>query len=152
MTNYLGIDYGRKRIGLAFADELGVAIPISAIPGVELEGSFEQLDNVVKIRQADELVVGYPLNMDGTPGTRAREVDAYVVELEKRFGLPVRKVDERLTTHAAAQDLKASRKRMPGKETGELDSAAATLILRDFLEERNPFLLPDPEDYPELEP
>ncbi len=95
--------------------------------------------------------VGYPLNMDGTSGTRAREVDAYVVELEKRFGLPIRKVDERLTTHAASEDLKASRKRMPGKESGELDSAAATLILRDFLEERNPFLLPDPEDYTEFE-
>ena len=78
-------------------------------------------------------------------------VDAYVVELEKRFGLPIRKVDERLTTHAASEDLKLSRKRMPGKESGELDSAAATLILRDFLEERNPFLLPDPEDYTEFE-
>ena len=75
MPNYLGIDYGRKRIGLAFADELGVAIPISAIPGVELEGSFEQLDNVVRIRQVEEIVVGYPLNMDGTPGTRVRVVD-----------------------------------------------------------------------------
>ena len=151
MPNYLGIDYGRKRIGLAFADELGVSIPISAIPGVELKDSFEQLGNVVRIRQAHELIVGYPLNMDGTLGTRAREVDTYVVELEKRFGLPVRKVDERLTTHAASEDLKLSLKRMPGKESGELDSAAATLILRDFLEERHPSLLPDPEDYTELE-
>ena len=133
MPNYLGIDYGRKRIGLAFADELGVAIPISAIPGVELEGSLEELGNVVNNREADELVVGYPLNMDGSVGSRALEVDAFIEELHQLFALPVKKVDERLTTYQAKSDQKGVRGRR-GKIPGELDSAAATLILRDFLE------------------
>ena len=151
MSKYLGIDYGRKRIGLAFADEVGVSVPIPAIPGTELEGWQDALVVVMEVREAEELVVGYPLNMDGSVGTRAREVDVFAAELEKLFGVPVHKSDERLTTHAAGQGLNVSRKRMPARETGELDSAAASLILRDFLEERNPSLLPNPEDFPEAQ-
>lgn len=151
MPKYLGIDYGRKRIGLAFADEVGVSVPIPAIPGTELEGWQDALVVVMEVREAEELVVGYPLNMDGSVGTRAREVDVFAAELEKLFGVPVHKSDERLTTHAAREEIKVSRKRMPARETGELDSAAAALILRDFLEERNPSLLPNPEDFPKAQ-
>ena len=151
MPKYLGIDYGRKRIGLAFADEVGVSVPIPAILGTDLEGWQDALAVVVEVRKAEELVVGYPLNMDGSAGTRAREVDVFEAELKKLFGLPVHKSDERLTTHAAGEGIKVSRKRMPARETGELDSAAASLILRDFLEERNPSLLPNPEDFPEAQ-
>ena len=126
-----------------------MASPVPAIPGTNLEGWQDALAVVVEARKAEKLVVGYPLNMDGSAGTRAGEVDAFVAELDELFGLPVHKVDERLTSHAAGEDLKASRKSMPARETGELDSAAATLILRDFLEENNPSPLPDPEGFEE---
>ena len=149
MSKYLCIDYGRKRIGLSFADEVGISVPIPAILGTGLEGWQDALTVVVEVRKVDELVVGYPLNMDGSVGTRAREVDVFAAELKKLFGVPVHKSDERLTTHAAVQGFNVSRKRMPSRETGELDSAAAALILRDFLEERNPSLIPNPEDFPE---
>ena len=138
MSNALGIDYGRRRMGLSFADELGIAMPLQAVPGVEETGCFDALTEVVRNRKPTLFVVGYPLNMDGSVGSRAKEVDAFVDELERRFSLPVEKVDERLTTYQAKQDLRktaaGSRK---SKNRGELDSAAATLILRDFLESRS---------------
>lgn len=135
MANALGIDYGRRRMGLSFADELGVAVPLKAVPGVEEAGCFEALGEVVGERKPDLFVLGYPLNMDGSAGSRAREVDAFAEELVRRFALPVEKVDERLTTYQAESDAKATGRRRR-KNQGEVDSAAATLILRDYLESR----------------
>ena len=132
-------------MGLAFADELGVALPLEPVDGVDFEQWNEQLAAVIEKRKVHEIIVGYPLNMDGSAGTRAKEVDVFAQTLEKRFGLPVHKVDERLTTHAAKEEILAVHGRRPERSSGELDSAAATLILRDFLEERSPAMFPDPE-------
>ena len=136
MANALGIDYGQRRIGLSFADELGVAFPLDPVPGVEESGCFDALAVVVSERKPDLFVLGYPLNMDGSVGTRAREVDAFAEELERRFALPVEKVDERLTTYQAESDANqggGGRR----KNRGEVDSIAATLILRDYLDSRD---------------
>ena len=136
MANALGIDYGQRRIGLSFADELGVAFPLDPVPGVEEPGCFDALAVVVSERKPDLFVLGYPLNMDGSVGTRAREVDAFAEELERRFALPVEKVDERLTTYQAESDANqggGGRR----KNRGEVDSIAATLILRDYLDSRD---------------
>ena len=133
MSNALGIDYGRRRMGLSFADELGVAMPLNAVPGMEEPSCFEALAEVIRERKPDLFVVGYPLNMDGSVGSRAREVDAFAEKLEQRFALPVEKVDERLTTYQAASDLRQTKRRRR-QNRGELDSSAAALILRDYLE------------------
>ena len=151
MTRLLGIDYGTKRIGLAFADELGVPVPLPAIPGVDEPEWLERLAAVTLERRVEELVVGYPLHLDGSAGRRAKEVDAFAFRLTERLGLPARKVDERLSSQVAAAGMKASRKRLPPKESGELDSAAAVIILRDFLEAKDPALLPPPDDWEEEE-
>ena len=139
---YLGIDYGEKRIGLSFADELGIAIPVPAILGSD---KWVEIANVIKERKIDTLVVGYPYNMDGTIGFKAKEVDVFIAELEKRFGLPVHRMDERLSSHQAQSDMnsmkigkksKSIKARQAARKTGELDSRAAALILQDFLEEK----------------
>ena len=135
MANALGIDYGRRRMGLSIADELGVAIPLKAVPGLEEAGCFEALSQVIEERKPDVIVLGYPLNMDGSAGSRAREVDAFAEELVRRFTLPVERVDERLTTYQAESDAKLTGRRRR-KNQGEVDSVAATLILRDYLESR----------------
>jgi len=130
MPVYLGIDYGTKRMGLAWADELGIALPLGAIPGVKFKGCWDELRQVVKDRGVSCFVIGYPLHMDGSVGKRAKEVDQFVSRLEDEFGLPVRKVDERLTSLAAEEAL--GKKVKP--EDGKIDAAAASLILKDFLE------------------
>ena len=138
MPVYLGVDYGTKRIGLAWADELGISLPLKSIPGVELEGCWEEFARVVREREVTEIVVGYPIHMDGEVGMRAKEVDTFITKLMQRFELPVHRVDERLTSVAAAESLSIKSKGRKGRKPadGRIDATAASLILRDFLEEK----------------
>ena len=134
--NYLGIDWGEKRIGLAYAGELGIAIPLPAAVAASKKERMQHIDTIIRERYIDTLVVGYPLNMDGSAGFKAREVDDFIIELEKRFRLPVHRIDERLSSHSVEQGLRVQKKK-PGRKSGEIDSCAAALILQDFIEERN---------------
>ena len=134
--NYLGIDWGEKRIGLAFADEVGIAMPLPAAVAASKKERMRHIETILNERKAQELVVGYPLNMNGTAGFKAKEVDAFIAELEKRFRLPIHRIDERLSSHAVEQGLKGQKKK-PSRQSGEIDSRAAALILQDFIEERN---------------
>ena len=136
MPTYLGIDYGTKRIGLALADELGIALPLGTIPGVDFPGWIEEMKQVVNERKVEELVVGYPIHMDGVVGKRAKEVDTFISELMEKISLPVHRVDERLTSVAAAESIQIKSKGKKGRRPadGRIDATAASLILRDFLE------------------
>lgn len=133
MPNYLGIDYGTKRIGLAWADELLISLPAGVIPGVDREGCWEALTGEVATRSITDFVVGYPVHMDGEIGRRAQEVDIFITRLEERFGLPVHRVDERLTSAAARETVGGKPSAKGADKTGRVDSTAACLILRDFL-------------------
>ena len=136
MPTYLGVDYGTKRIGLAFADELGIALPLGTIPGVDFSDWLEELKRVLNERKVDELVIGYPIHMDGVVGKRAKEVDVFISKLVREFNLPVHRVDERLTSVAAAESIQGKPKgKKRGKPAdGRIDATAASLILRDFIE------------------
>ena len=131
--NYLGIDWGEKRIGLAYADEIGVAIPLPAAVSETKEARLQQIESVIATRKIDEIVCGYPLNMDGSVGFKAKEVDTFIKEITSRFNLKVHRVDERLSSYTVEQTLKAQKKRIDRK-SGEIDSCAAVLILQDFIE------------------
>ncbi len=147
--NYLGIDWGEKRIGLAFADEVGIALPLPAAVAASKKERFKHIERMIAERRAQELVVGYPLNMNGSVGFKAKEVDVFIGELEKRFGLPVHRVDERLSSHSVEQGLKGQKKK-PDRKSGEIDSRAAALILQDFIEEKNlnaPMPFPEEEEW-----
>ena len=134
--NYLGIDWGEKRIGLAFADDVGIAMPLPAAVATSKKERMRHIETMLTERKAEELVVGYPLNMNGTVGFKAREVDEFIGELEKRFRLPIHRIDKRLSSHSVEQGLKGQKKK-PSRQSGEIDSRAAALILQDFIEERN---------------
>lgn len=133
MPNYLGIDYGTKRIGLAWADDLLIILPARAIPGVECANCWEELRREVTSRAITDLVVGYPLHLDGKVGRRAEEVDRFIEQLEARFCLPVHRVDERLTSAAARETLGGKYAHKGADKTGRVDATAACLILSDFL-------------------
>jgi putative Holliday junction resolvase len=131
----LGIDYGERRIGLAWGDELGVATPLPAAVQPTQEERLEAIANLVTGRKATDLVVGYPYNMDGSIGFKAKEVDLFIALLEKRFALRVHRIDERLTSHRVEMDLGLSgKKERELRKTGIVDSGAATLILQDWLD------------------
>lgn len=133
--NYLGIDWGEKRIGLAFADSLGIAVPLDAAVASTKQARMQQIETAINERKIEALVVGYPLNMDGSIGFKAKEVDAFIAVLEGRFKLPVHRLDERLSSHSVELHLKGSKKK-PDRKSGAIDSSAAALILQDFLEEQ----------------
>lgn len=152
MTKYLGIDYGEKRIGLSFGDELNLASPLpAAVEGTKAQRLLH-IAELIRDRKVVGLVVGHPLNMDGTVGFKAKEVERFVETLKARFKLPVYLVDERLTSHEAEGRLKEMGKKA-ARSSGVVDSLAATLILQDFFDQRSPPLEPNPygddedEDY-----
>ena len=134
----LGIDYGERRVGLAYGDEIGVATTLKAAVQATKEERMACIAEVIRQRRIDRLVVGYPYNMDGTVGFKAREVDAFIALLESQFHLPVERVDETLTS-VQAQEVVKNKKRglasaKKSRATGEIDSAAAAIILQDYLD------------------
>lgn len=137
MPRYLGIDYGEKRIGLSWGDDLGLAMPLPAAVETEAECRWRHIETVVGKKNIAEFVVGYPYNMDGSAGFKAREVDRFVDELKERFSLPVHLVDERLTSSVAEARYR-SRKKKVDRRSGQVDSHAAGVILQDFLDRRHP--------------
>jgi putative Holliday junction resolvase len=131
----LGIDYGRKRIGLARSDE--GAILASPLPVYTRSGSdADDLDRLVHLiggQDVARIVIGWPLHMNGTEGEMAGEVRALARELQTRTGLPVDLFDERWTSTQAEDVLIAgdvSRRRRRNLR----DGLAATLILQGFLD------------------
>ena len=133
----LGIDYGARRWGLAFGDDLGVATPLPALVEGDPARRFASLRAVVRGRNITDFVVGYPLNMDGTAGFRAKETDMFAGRLRAEFSLPVHLVDERLTS-CEAEELSPKRRRRALRSSGVVDSRAATLILQDYLGQVRP--------------
>lgn len=134
----LGIDYGEKRIGLAYADELGVAMPIEPAVEATEELRINRILQSIHQRRVEALVIGYPYNMDGSVGFKAKEVDAFIERLGERISLPIHRIDERLTTQVAQSGIEATGRR--GKRdrrvraSGDIDSRAAAIILQDYLD------------------
>ena len=133
----LGIDYGTKRLGLSHGDEIGVATPLPALTDGLGEASWQKLGDIVKQRRITDLVVGYPYNMDGSVGFKAKEVDAFAAKLKESFGLPVHLVDETLTSNEAESSI-AKKDRRNVRASGLVDSRAACLILQDYLDQQLP--------------
>lgn len=133
----LGIDYGARRIGLSYGDELGVATPLPALTDADPAKRSAALAAVVRQRRVTDIVVGHPLNMDDSAGPKAKEAEAFAEALRREFGLPVHLVDERLTSYEAESTIARARRRQV-RASGIVDSRAATLILQDFLDQKIP--------------
>jgi putative Holliday junction resolvase len=134
---FLGIDHGTRRIGLSYGDDIGVATPLPAIASQDTSRHWSALAAVLKDKRITEVVLGHPLNMDGSSGPKALEVEEFARRIHSEFGLPVHLVDERLTSYEAESTIPPSKRRAVRK-TGLIDSRAATIILQDFLDGRFP--------------
>ena len=140
--NYLGIDYGEKRVGLSFGDELGLALPIDAATQAKKKARYQYIGEIIKERKVHEIVVGYPINMDGSIGFKAQEVDLFIIDLENRFGLKIHRFDERLSSKQAINDLYDAGGKLPTnnqarrvfRASGKIDSRSAAIVLQDFLD------------------
>lgn len=132
----LGIDYGRSRLGLALSDEAGIlASPLPVHRRRGLEENLAFLAALVSREGIGEVVVGLPVNMDGSLGEMANEALAFAEALTERLGLPVTPFDERLTT-AEAERVLLEANFSRARRKGLRDSLSAVLILQGYLEKR----------------
>ena len=134
------IDYGDARTGVAISDAAGLlAGYTTVIQSRDPDRAAEEIAKLARERQADELVMGFPRNMDGTEGPRAELYRAFAALVEESAGMPVRLWDERRTTIEAHQILHASGKKMKAHKKN-VDAVAASLILEGYLtwRARNP--------------
>lgn len=130
----LAVDYGRRRVGLAVSDELGVAA--RGLPTVQAHSRSSAVDAVAKAASdvgASAFLVGLPLNMDGSRGPMAEAAESFAAALDRATGLPVRLWDERLTTAAARRALGEIGVGKREKK-GALDRMAAVLLLNNYLQ------------------
>lgn len=133
----LGLDYGRRRIGLAVSDPGGVlATPHSVIPNEPPpERPPDALFEAIREIGPRRIVVGMPLEMDGSPGEMAAEARAFGRRLAARTDLPVEEWDERLSSARASRILlEAEPRRSRRRRKGRLDRTAAAVILRTYLD------------------
>jgi putative Holliday junction resolvase len=132
----LGLDVGRKRMGVAGCDGTGlIATGITTIKRTSFQQDISQLKTIVLQRQVQVLVVGLPYSMNGSLGFQAREVQKYAERVSQVLALPVEYVDERLTSYQAEEMLKAANISLAqNKEL--IDRKAASLILQQWLDER----------------
>ena len=136
----MAIDYGDARTGVAVSDAAGLLTGYTTvIQGRQPDRVAEEIARIARERQAEELVMGFPRNMDGTEGPRAELYRAFAALVEEKAGMPVRLWDERRTTIEAHQILHASGKKMKAHKKN-VDAVAASLILEGYLtwRARNP--------------
>ena len=138
MDRIIGIDYGRKRVGVAVTDPLGIFA--SALDTVHSAKIIDYLKKYASNENVVRFVVGYPMNMNGKPSEAAKDVDIFLKHLAKAFpDIPVTLEDERFTSvlaHRAMIEGGMLKKDRMNKETVDKNSAA--IILQSYLDRRQP--------------
>lgn len=119
--NYLGIDYGEKRLGLAKGDDhLKIATPFKTIENGP--GALNELADIVKTEVIEKIIVGVPVSFDGQKNEFAARVVEFAEDLEARIGLPVETVNEVFSSKIA------------GENSIKVDESSAALILQTYLD------------------
>ena len=134
MDRIVGIDYGRKRVGVAVSDPLRMfASALETVPNAKI---IEYLQNYAASQPIERFVVGYPMNLNGKPSEAAKDVDAFLNLLRKKFpAIPVTLEDERFTSvlaHRAMID--GGLRKMDRRDKAAVDKVSAALILQTWLD------------------
>jgi putative holliday junction resolvase len=129
----LALDLGARRVGVAVSDELRLTVrPVAALNRSNWKRLLSEIKQLRERFDARGVVIGLPLSLDGTEGAAAQDARRIARNLELSLSVPIFLQDERLTSRAAEADLRAEG--LTERELkARLDSAAAALILRDFL-------------------
>ena len=136
MDRIIGIDYGRKRVGVAVSDPLGIFA--SALDTVQSAKIIEYLKKYSESENVILFVVGYPVNMDGRPSEAAKDIDVFLKHLAKAFpDIPVALEDERFTSvlaHRAMID--GGMKKQDRMKKESVDKISAAIILQSYMDKR----------------
>ncbi len=132
----LAIDYGEKRLGLAISDPTGtIALGLPTLARIAKTSHFQKLTELVEREQVEEVVVGFPRNMNGTIGDMARAAKTFADSLRSHLRVPVSLWDERLTTKSAERSLVDAGVTFR-KRKSRIDMVAAQILLQSYLEYR----------------
>ena len=134
MPRLLGVDYGERRIGLAISDPTGtLATPLEELDARQPREMMRRIAELCRERQVTGLVVGLPINMNGTEGPSAQAARAFAEKLRTALGLPVELADERFSSVTANQALiLGGTRREQRKEV--VDKLAAQILLQHHLD------------------
>lgn len=136
MARTLGVDYGERRVGLAISDELGMlAMPLDILAAQSLKQVIRDVLCLCREKRVAGIVVGLPLNMDGSRGPAVESVERFVQELRRQGDLPVAVWDERMSSRQVERmliDSDVSRSRRKGL----VDKLAAQVVLQSYLDAR----------------
>ncbi len=136
MGRIIGIDYGKKRVGLAVTDPLKIfASPLKSITPDEWD-SF--INEFLKTEKIDAFVIGYPVQVNNKPSESVKYIDPFIKKIEKRFpGIPVHLIDERFTSQMAFRSMVdggVTKKRR--RDKAMIDRISAAIILQSYLEKK----------------
>ena len=134
MDRMIGIDYGRARVGVAMSDPLGVfASPLETVASAKI---IDYLQKMTTSEKVVRFVVGYPVNLSGSPAEAAADVDVFLKQLAKHFpGIPVSLEDERFTSvlaHRAMID--GGMKKSDRRKKESVDKISAAIILQSYID------------------
>jgi putative pre-16S rRNA nuclease len=133
----LAIDYGRRRMGLAVSDLLGItAQGLETLERKNRRADFGRLERTIREYRVKEIVLGNPLRMSGQEGTQSQKVTEFAEALRQRFQLPVHLWDERLTSAEANRLLRENEVSLK-RRAKAVDRMAAVLILQSFMQSRS---------------
>lgn len=136
----LAIDYGRRKIGLALSDELGLtAQPLATVLRVNRRTDLKRLGQICRENRVGRVIVGHPLHLSGEASEMAAETARFAARLREATGIETELVDERLTSWQAQQiaaELSSSGSRR--RRDGPLDDLAAAILLREYLDRGKP--------------
>jgi len=132
MSRILGIDHGDVRIGIAMSDETAfLASPLTTVRNGK--GAVDEIVALIEEHGVEKIIIGLPLNMDGSAGPAVEKVRKFAVKLSKKTSVPIVESDERLTTVTAHHNLREAG--LDGRQRkGVVDMAAAQIILQDWLD------------------
>lgn len=136
MARIMALDYGKKRTGIAVTDPLQIiATGLATVATGELIG---YLKKYMQQEQVEKILIGYPINFDGSDTDATPLVDKFIGKFKNVFpNLPVEKVDERMTSHMASQAISQMGLKKKDRQNKELiDTVSAVIILQEYLESR----------------
>src|SRR5438067_9901035 len=130
----LAIDHGTKRMGIALSDELGmIAQPLKFIEAESFAKFLDRVKEILREKQVELILVGMPRNMDGSYGPAALKVQEFVAVLKDALTIPLKTLDERLTTVQAQKFLIQGNVRR-NKRKEKVDKTAAAILLQSYLD------------------
>jgi len=128
----LALDLGERRIGVAMSDALGwLTSPLTVLRCSSRDAELSAIESLVKEHRIEQVVVGYPRNLDGSVGPQAEGVEKYIEQLRARLSTPVIPWDERLSTAQAERLIHETGRRVKRER---IDAAAAAVILQSYLD------------------